>query len=489
MIKKLTRIIALTMVLVFLLASAAMAAIPNNAIIFGGKAYDLSLLDDQSMVEEILNAFVHNGNSFVYKTPEGNLINPDAQAINKDTLPEVEYKDDKGNITRYDAKDGDEISPPVTIDISGEWRGYLLLDGLGAERTSGSIYVLNIIQNNNLLSASLSLPVEFGFNSPINFTGKISNDSTLSMNGFSGNTELNIYGTWQKDKSLEIALEGIEQEIQFVLFYKEEHLPTISLNNTLKLEKKLGDIGTGRSIILVHGMDDNAESWDEMLDYFDDHEIDETNNVWVFQYDWKLHINVNGKHMKHMISEKQSAGEITQDPIIIAHSMGGLVSRSYVILSSGNFHRLVTLSTPHLGSDLTHIAPYGDETGVGDLLPGHPFLDNLNSDRFEKTQRSKYWLLNGRVGTYPSCYKLGIPTCYHWHHPMPTNIEKVGHGTLDKPNDGMVTNASARFTGNKYYDKDKNVHRVDTFEWIDHKQLNKDDRICKWVKDFINDHQ
>ena len=53
----------------------------------------------------------------------------------------------------------------------------------------------------------------------------------------------------------------------------------------------------------------------------------------------------------------------------------------------------------------------------------------------------------------------------------------------------MVTNASARFTGNKYYAADNNVHRVNTFEWIDHKRLNKDHRVCKWVKYFINSHQ
>jgi triacylglycerol esterase/lipase EstA (alpha/beta hydrolase family) len=197
--------------------------------------------------------------------------------------------------------------------------------------------------------------------------------------------------------------------------------------------------------------------------------------------------------MENMISEKQDEGKISQYPIIIAHSMGGLVSRSYIIASSGNFHRLVTLSTPHLGSTLAHFVPFGDEIGVGDLIPGHNFLNNLNSNSFEKTQRSKYWLLNGRVGTYPSCEKcIGDHCkyfCYHWHNPMPTIIEKVGHGKLDKPNDGMVTNASARFTGNQYYEEDNNVHRVATFEWIDHKQLNKDHRICKWVKEFINDHQ
>jgi len=381
----------------------------------------------------------------------------------------------------------------ISFDISGEWTGHILLDGLGNERTSDSSYIFIVVQNNNSITASLSMPDEFGFNSPINFTGEISNDSTLTMNGFS-DKELNIYGTWQKDKTLDIAIEGVEEENQFVIFHKEEDLLTSPLKiNEFELKKKLGEIGTGRSIILVHGMNDDADSWNEMLDYFDKHGVDTTNNVWVFQYNWILHISENGIYMQNMISEKQDEGEITQNPIIIAHSMGGLVSRSYIILSSGNFHRLVTLSTPHLGSFLAHIVPGGSTHGVGDMIPGHQFLDDLNSNSFEKTQRSKYWLLNGRIGTYPSCKKcIGDHCayfCYDWHNPDPTNIEKVGHGKLDKPNDGMVTNASARFTGNEYYDEDNNVHRINTFEWIDHKQLNKDDRVCKWVKDFINDHQ
>jgi len=395
------------------------------------------------------------------------------------------------------SKDNPVEPEPITIDISGEWNGHLLLDGLGNERTSDSNYVLNVVQNNNSLTASLYIPDEFEFISPINFSGEIENDSTLTLTGIQDEAELTIHGIVEEDHSLEIAIEGIEQEAQFVIMYQEEDLLTGSFSNTYKLELKLGEIGTGRSIILVHGMDDNADSWNEMLDYFDDHGIDETNNVWVFEYKWWKHIDENGHMMAAYVLGAQIENKITKDPIIIAHSMGGLVSRSYIAntdyADTTNFYRLVTLSTPHLGSKLADIVPFGDEDGIGDLTPGHDFLDDLNSDSYEKTQRSKYWLLNGRVGTYPSCEKcIGdhcIYLCYHWHNPMPTYIEKAGHGKLDKPNDGMVTNASARFTGNEYYAEDNNVHRVNTFEWIDHKQLNKDERICKWVKDFINDHQ
>lgn len=116
MIKKSTRIMALTMALVFLFASVAMAAIPNNTIIFGGKAYDLSLLNDQSMVQEILSAFVDNGNSFIYKTPAGALMDPNAQAVSKDVLPEVEYKDANKNVTRYGAGDGEPVAAGKVIN-------------------------------------------------------------------------------------------------------------------------------------------------------------------------------------------------------------------------------------------------------------------------------------------------------------------------------------------------------------------------------------
>jgi pimeloyl-ACP methyl ester carboxylesterase len=372
----------------------------------------------------------------------------------------------------------------TSIDISGEWIGHLLLDGLGNERTSDSDYVFNVIQDNNSLTASLDIPDEFGFISPINFSGEMEIDSTLTMTGTYNGADLKIYGIVKDDHSLEIAIDGVEPEIQFVIMHKEEDLVSGSYTNKYKLELKLGQVGTGRSIILVHGMNDDASSWNDMLYHFDKCGIDETNNVWTFEYKWWRHIDENGLMMGAMISNKQSENEITQDPIIIAHSMGGLVSRSYISGGPDNdFYRLVTLSTPHLGSELAHFVPFGGESGVGDLIPGHDFLNDLNSNSYEKTQRSKYWLLNGRVGTYKACCIWGICTCYHWYDPEPTRVEKKGHAYLKKPNDGMVTNASARFTG------DNNVHRVNTFEWIDHERLNKDYRVCKWVTNFINDNR
>ncbi len=381
------------------------------------------------------------------------------------------------------------VSENELKDVGGEWVGNLGIDGSGneIEILASNHYDLWIDQNTNSLTASLTLPPEFDIDSPIALSGTVYGNE-VKLNGLYNDSEVSVDGIVDEEDSLQIAIKGVGSEIYHVLLLKKEFFLGASFFNSYKLEKKLGTSGNGRSVILVHGMDDNAKSWDDMLDYFDAHGISETNNVWVFQYQWEVHIDENGNVMLSKINKKQSDGDISADPIIIAHSMGGLVSRSY-IAKGGDFHRLVTLGTPHLGSglaDLAYIFDWANVTGVTDLAPGSAFLDALNSNSYEQSQRSKYTLLNGKVGTYWVCdWHLG-DTCmvghYNWHGDYPLNI-KLGHGALSKPNDGMVPQSSARFYG------DNDVYHVGTFEWIDHISLNKNSRVCKWVSDFIKNHQ
>lgn len=379
------------------------------------------------------------------------------------------------------------ISENELKDVAGDWVGNLGIDGSGnkIEISASNHYDLWIDQNTNSLTASLTFPPEpeFDIDSPIALSGTIYGNE-VKLNGSYNDSEVSVDGIVDEEDSLQIAVKGIGSEIYHILLFKKDPAPSTALLNDYKLEKRLGTSGKGRSVILVHGMNDNADSWNEMLDYFDNKGIDKTNNVWVFQYIWELPIADNGAEMKSMIDKKQSDGDITEDPIIIAHSMGGLVARSY-ISKYGDFHRLVTLGTPHLGSglaDLAYIFDWANVTGVTDLAPGSHFLNALNSNSHEQSQRSKYTLLNGKVGTYWVCdWHLG-DTCmaghYEWHGDYPSNI-KLGHAALSQPNDGMVPQSSARFYG------DNDVHHVDSFEWIDHISLNKNSRVCKWVTDFI----
>jgi len=63
---------------------------------------------------------------------------------------------------------------------------------------------------------------------------------------------------------------------------------------------------------------------------------------------------------------------------LVAHSMGGLVARAYLQLLGGarRVDRLITLGTPHHG---THAATFIPSALVRQLLPGSPFLRQLNA--------------------------------------------------------------------------------------------------------------
>jgi len=103
--KKSSRVFALAMVFVFMFSTLAMAAMPNNTIIFGTKAYDVSLLNDATQANQILADFVANGNNFVYKDLAGNLKDANGATVAAATLPAVTYKAANGTTTPYGAGD------------------------------------------------------------------------------------------------------------------------------------------------------------------------------------------------------------------------------------------------------------------------------------------------------------------------------------------------------------------------------------------------
>lgn len=62
---------------------------------------------------------------------------------------------------------------------------------------------------------------------------------------------------------------------------------------------------------------------------------------------------------------------------IVAHSMGGLATRSYLrVAGSGTVRRVVFLGTPHRGTYSAYLA-FGD--GREEMIPGSPFLSSLNA--------------------------------------------------------------------------------------------------------------
>ncbi len=159
---------------------------------------------------------------------------------------------------------------------------------------------------------------------------------------------------------------------------------------------------TGRIAVIVHGM---ANQKDDMTDLarFISRDIQEYagvpiyDKVWVYEYNWWAHIDENGDLFASALQSAIGPGTNVE---IIAHSMGGLVSR-WALEKRGmgsTIHKLTTLDTPNEGVPLgiiqllvnvllneINIPVQGAIPGVEDLVVplidpfGTSFLNRLNS--------------------------------------------------------------------------------------------------------------
>ena len=375
----------------------------------------------------------------------------------------------------------------VSSNVSGSWSSNQSVDGLSEVIATSSPYRLSLNKTANLLSGELHFPAEQGGNTYI-LTGTESAEG-ISLVGSSGQENLSLSGKLINGDSLELVVEIASEQIIHLLCFRDKEASTVKLINENSLGKKCG--GETSPVILIHGMDNDATIWNEMIGRFQTDGTCDRHAVWVYQYDWLKHIYLNGSNLAALIAiVYNSTGELSEPPIIIAHSMGGLVSRSYV--AQGNpLAGLITLGTPHQGSplaDFTYIFPWALGTGVADLRPGSDFLKELNSNSHETTQRSKYVLINGSVYSTWVCTRHIGKYCYwgYWEWSGDYSHEiKAGYGVMEKPNDGMVPQSSARFEG------DSNVTRVDTFSGIDHMSLNQPSQsedIYKYIRDYLRSH-
>ncbi|MBS1494328.1 MAG: alpha/beta fold hydrolase [Bacteroidetes bacterium] len=199
---------------------------------------------------------------------------------------------------------------------------------------------------------------------------------------------------------------------------------------------------TGPPVIFVHGMGGTIREWDSaMASLPADFKL--RHNVYRYQYDWQKHIEVNGIVLRDSVLARGLV-----NPIIVGHSMGGLVCRAYV-KNGGAITKLVTFGTPHYGSPLAKLknfVPWLGLDGPQDIVPNSPFLTALNNDPVDIANRSKYYLLAGRMGGSISGVK------WVWKESYYSQFVKIAYYVMklyypNKDNDGLVSEDSALLTG------------------------------------------
>ncbi len=126
-----------------------------------------------------------------------------------------------------------------------------------------------------------------------------------------------------------------------------------------------------RTLVFVHGLGANRSSFFPLQTYLRLHGYSRQVSV---TYRSAGSLERLALQLKRTIDERVAGGRVD----LIAHSMGGLVSRVYLQKLGGarRVDRLITLGTPHAGS---HAANFIPSALVRQLLPDGPFLRDLNA--------------------------------------------------------------------------------------------------------------
>lgn len=236
----------------------------------------------------------------------------------------------------------------------------------------------------------------------------------------------------------------------------------------------------GAPVIFVHGMGANLKCWigtSGLGPTYDlVNELSSTfkanHDIWLFQYNWKDSIIINGRALRDSVTRYGLSS-----PILIGHSMGGLVSRAYIV-SGGPVSKLVTLGTPHLGTQLVELINIPifcmfNFPGPRNMAPQPEgkFIKMIHESPIDIANRSKYYAISGQMsGGYVT---IGGVPCWRWAiYPDDwySSIDKLGYflfkGLIPFPdNDGLVPVNSALFTGNGV------TNPLPVQQWVDHFNL------------------
>lgn len=204
---------------------------------------------------------------------------------------------------------------------------------------------------------------------------------------------------------------------------------------------------TGQPVIFVHGMGTSIVEWDSLFASLDAG-FKSRHNVYAFQYNWQDSIMINGRILRDSVIAKGLV-----NPILVAHSMGGLVSRAY-IASGGLITKLVTLSTPHKGTELADeipiLRPDMGTPGPNDMKVGGHFITSMLVDPLDLANRNKYYCIAGEMGGH---FETTPPYAWVWNEPyykdVMNGIVCTGWKLLLPfgKNDGLVNVSSSFFDG------------------------------------------
>lgn len=353
-------------------------------------------------------------------------------------------------ILMYGCNDTETVEPPVNSEQFGPyWEMHIASDSLithhyGFElavsngQITGNAEILDTNDRHNgtvsgtIVGDSIKATVDFLLNIyDFKFSGSKSNSIISGKLIFTGLAE-------SAQDTLDV---NLVNTLNYALSFGEPSPPNPYLFKTIYSTSS----PSGPPVIFVHGMGGRLEVWDSLLSRLTP-EFKSRHNVYAYQYNWQDSVMINGRVLRDSVAANNLI-----DPIIVAHSMGGLVSRAY-IASGGEITKLVTLGTPHLGSALANalfIRADLNTPGPKDMKPNGQFITDMKTNTVDVAHRNKYYCIAGRMGGhYDSTSRQWI-----WNEPYYKDIQNgivcIGWRLLLPygNNDGLVNEWSSLFEG------------------------------------------
>lgn len=219
---------------------------------------------------------------------------------------------------------------------------------------------------------------------------------------------------------------------------EETGLNKVTTDESGKIQYSATGAAPGSNVLLlIHGWTGRPNVWDSVITRLQN-ENDYYTEIWTFGYNSSYPVEQNGNALFQLLQQFANGAKID----IIAHSMGGLVSRSMIEQSGGGdyIRKLVTLGTPHKGSPLAAI-----RYAIGDFvsdMSGDNLLDFTLYNYFTQGFRdldpgSEFIAQLGEISETPLPYYLIAAE----NNPglWPPSSEEV----LEGPDDGVVQVSSA----------------------------------------------
>lgn len=141
-------------------------------------------------------------------------------------------------------------------------------------------------------------------------------------------------------------------------------------------------------VLFVHGISGSGYDWLYQLNQLDREKF----QPWIVQYPSGIRLDLLSKSFSQSVDELKAKYNF-ESLAVVAHSMGGLVSRGFVNYRTSSHKTtdiisFITISTPWLGHNAARqgakYAPVAVPSWF-DLVPGSPYLDSLHMQPLDKS--------------------------------------------------------------------------------------------------------